>query len=143
MHRGGRAAESRAAEDCESLARVGGQVRKVKYFVSTLPYSNVYGAKAYAVERLECLLDGLARAFEYFGGVTDQVVMDNASMVVKKVLAGRDREVTAGFDAFRWAYPFGAEFCAPAKGWEKGSVETGVKYVRNNAFRPLPSADSF
>lgn len=71
------------------------------------------------------------------------MVMDNASMVVKKVLAGREREVTAGFDAFRGAYPFGAQFCAPAKGWEKGSVETGVKYVRNNVFRPMPRVESF
>jgi hypothetical protein len=35
------------------------------------------------------------------------------------------------------------DFCAPGKGWEKGSVETGVKYVRNNVFRPLPHVESF
>ena len=143
VHRTTLPGESMEADFGESRALIGGQVRKVKYFVATLPYSNVYWAKAYPVERLECLLDGLSCAFEYFGGVTDQVVMDNASMVVKKVLAGREREVTAGFDAFRGAYPFGAQFCAPAKGWEKGSVETGVKYVRNNVFRPMPQVDSF
>jgi len=143
VHRSGLPGESMEADFGESWALIGGQRRKVKYFVATLPYSNVYWAKAYPVERLECLLDGLSCAFEYFGGVTDQVVLDNASMVVKKVLAGKDREVTDGFDAFRGAYPFGAEFCAPAKGWEKGSVETGVKYVRNNAFRPTPQVDSF
>ena len=42
---------------------------------------------------------------------------------VKDVLAGRDRVQTEAFDAFRGGYPFRAEFCAPAKGWEKGSVE--------------------
>jgi hypothetical protein len=35
------------------------------------------------------------------------------------------------------------DFCAPGKGCEKGSVETGVKYVRNNVFRPLPHVESF
>lgn len=143
VHRTGRASESMEADFGESWALIGGRVRKVKFFVATLPYSNVYFAKAYPVERLECLLDGLNEAFNYFGGVPERVVFDNASLLVKKVLAGRDREVIKGFEGFRGAYPFGAEYCAPAKGWEKGSVETGVKYVRNNAFRPMPRAESF
>ena len=45
--------------------------------------------------------------------------------------------------AFRGAYPFRAEFCAPAKGWEKGSVEGGVKYVRNLVFRPRLAVESW
>jgi len=143
VHRTGRAGQSMEADFGESWALIGGKVRKVKFFVATLPYSNVYFAKAYPVERLECLLDGLNEAFAYFGGVPERVVLDNTSLAVKKVLTGRDREMTEGFDGFRGAYPFGAEFCAPAKGWEKGSVETGVKYVRNNVFRPMPKVESF
>ncbi len=143
VHRTGRMGESMEADFGESWALIGGKVRKVKFFVATLPYSNVYFAKAYPVERLECLLDGLTEAFRYFGGVPERVVLDNTSLAVKKVLAGRDREITEGFEGFRGAYPFAVAFCAPAKGWEKGSVETGVKYVRNNAFRPMPPAESF
>jgi hypothetical protein len=122
---------------------IAGRARKVKYVVVTLPYSNVYFAKSYPVERLECLLDGLHAGFVYLGGVPERVVFDNPSGVVKKIFKGRDREVTDTFAAFRGGYPFEAEFCAPRKGWEKGSVETGVKYVRNNVFRPMPQADSF
>ena len=142
VHRSGRAGESMEADFGESWALIGGRLRKVKFFAATLPYSNVYFAKAYAVERIECLMDGLNEAFEYFGGITERVVFDNTSLIVKKVLAGRDREVIEGFDGFRGAYPFRVEFCAPRKAWEKGSVETGVKYVRNNAFRPMPRAES-
>ncbi|MFQ5745213.1 MAG: IS21 family transposase [Acidobacteriota bacterium] len=127
----------------ESWAVVGGELHKVKYLVATLPYSNVYFAKAYPIERLESLLDGIQEAFRYFGGVVERVVLDNTSIAVKKVLMGRDRELTEAFDAFRGAYPFAAEFCAPAKGWEKGSVETGVKYVRNNVFLPMPQVESW
>ena len=65
-----------------------------------------------------------------------RLVLDNTSLAVKEVLAGRDRVQTEAFGAFRGGYPFGAEFCAPAKGWEKGSVEGGVKYVRNLVLRP-------
>ena len=123
----------------ESWAEVAGVLRKVKYVVATLPYSNVYFAKAYPIERLESLLDGIQAAFAYMGGVTDRVVLDNTTIAVKQVLTGRDREQTDAFQAFRGAYPFAAAFCAPAKGWEKGSVETGVKYVRNLVFRPRPT----
>ncbi len=54
----------------ESWAIIAGELRKVKFFVTTLPCSNVYFARAYPVERLECLLDGLAESFAFFGGVT-------------------------------------------------------------------------
>ena len=52
-----------------------------------------------------------------------RVVLDNTSLAVKDVLAGRERVQTEAFEAFRGAYPFRAEFCAPAKGWENGPVE--------------------
>ena len=127
----------------ESWAEVAGVLRKVKYVVATLPYSNVYFAKAYPVERLESLLDGIQAAFAYMGGVTDRVVLDNTTIAVKQVLTGRDRVQTDAFQAFRGAYPFAAAFCAPAKGWEKDSVETGVTYVRNLVFRPRPTVASW
>ena len=66
---------------------------QVKYLVATLPFSNAYFAKAYAVERLESLLDGIECALRWFGGVVDRVVLDNTSLAVKNVLAGRDRVV--------------------------------------------------
>ena len=104
---------------------IAGVPRKVKYLVATLPFSNAYFAKAYAVERLESLLDGIESAFRWFGGLVDRVVLDNTSLAVKDVLAGRDRVETEAFEAFRGGYPFRAEFCAPAKGWEKGFCRDG------------------
>ena len=127
----------------ESWADIAGAPCKVKYLVATLPYSNLYFAKAYPVERLESLLDGIESAFIYLGGIVDRVVLDNTSLAVKDVLAGRDRVQTEAFEGFRGAYPFRAEFCAPAKGWEKGSVEGGVKYVRNLVFRPRLAVESW
>ena len=127
----------------ESWADIAGAPCKVKYLVATLPFSNAYFAKAYPVERLESLLDGIESAFKYFRGVVDRVVLDNTSLAVKDVLAGRDRVQTEAFEAFRGAYPIRAELCAPAKGWEKGSVENGVKYVRNLVFRPRLAVESW
>lgn len=127
----------------ESFAVVAGELRRVKFIVTTLPCSNVYFAKAYPVERLECLLDGIGEAFVSFGGVTRRCVLDNTSLAVRKVLLGPEREENRAFHGFRGGYPFAADFCAPGKGWEKGSVEAGVRYVRNNVFRPRPEVASF
>ena len=123
----------------ETWVDLAGAPCKVKYLVATLPYSNAYFAKAYPIERLESLLDGIESAFLYFGGATARVVLDNTSLAVKEILAGRDRVQTEAFEAFRGAYPFRAEFCAPAKGWEKGSVEGGVKYVHRPGDGLLPA----
>jgi len=143
VHRTHRPGDTMEIDFGESRAMVAGDLRKVHFLVATLPCSNVYFAKAYPVERLECLLDGIACAFTYFGGIPRRLVLDNTSLAVRRVLRGRDRDETNRFHAFRGAYAVGADFCAPAKGNEKGSVETGVKYVRNLAFRPRPEVASF
>ena len=143
VHRSPRPGVTLEVDFGESWAEVAGVLRQVKYGVATLPYSNVYFAKAYPVERLESLLDGMQAAVAYRGGVTDRVVLDNTTIAVKQVLTGRDRVQTDAFQAFRGAYPFAAACCAPAKGWEKGSVETGVTYVRNLVFRPRPTVASW
>ena len=52
-------------------------------------------------------------------------MLDNTSLAVKQVLAGRDRRETEAFAAFRGAYPFRAEFCALAKGGVVARILTG------------------
>ncbi len=127
----------------QSVARIAGKVTKVFYFVTTLPACNAYAAKAYPAERLECLLDGINHAFECFRGLTERLVLDNTALAVRRVLRGTDREETDAFHAFRGSFPLSADFCAPAKGWEKGSVEGGVEFVRQNCFMPMPDVESF
>ena len=70
----------------ESWVDVGGTPCKVKYLVATLPYSNAYFAKAYPVERLESLLDGIEGAFRYFGGVVDRLVLDYVPRHIVQVM---------------------------------------------------------
>ncbi len=83
-------------------------------------------------------MDGMAEAFVWFGGITERAVLDNTGLAVRKVLKGSDRVETNRFAAFRAEWPLKVEYCAPSSGWEKGSVERGVEYVRGLAFRPLP-----
>ena len=72
MHRSVRPGTTMEVDFGESWAEVAGMPRKIKCLVATLPYSNVYFAKAYPLERIESLLDGIASAFTYFGGVVDR-----------------------------------------------------------------------
>ena len=118
----------------ESWVDIAGVPCKVKYLVATLPFSNAYFAKAYPVERIESLLDGIESAFRYFGGLVDRLVLDNTSLAVKDVLAGRDRVQTEAFDAFRGGYPFRAEFCAPAS-FGSGSESIIFSAVRRRYLR--------
>ena len=79
VHRSVRAGNTMEVDFGESWVDIAGVPCKVKYLVATLPFSNAYFAKAYAVERLESLLDGIECAFRWFGGVVDRVVLDNTS----------------------------------------------------------------
>ncbi len=143
VHRTHRPGQTLEGDFGETLVEVAGRLVRVRYFVATLPASNAYFAKVYPVERLECLLDGLLSAFVHFGGLPERVVLDNTSLAVREVLRGPERVENRTFHAFRGELALGADFCAPRKGWEKGSVEGGVGYVRENCFRPLLKAASF
>jgi transposase len=142
IHRTAHVGQTTEVDFGESWAEIGGRRGKVHFVVSTLSASNVYFAKAYHFERLECLMDGMAEAFAWFGGLTERAVLDNTGLVVKKVLKGADRIETKRFAAFRGEWPLKVEYCAPASGWEKGSVERGVEYVRGLAFRPIPKFET-
>lgn len=142
VHRTHRPGDTMEGDFFDTAAVLGGELCRLKVFVGALPACNAYFAKAYRLERRECLMDGTHEAFVFFGGVTRRVVYDNTSLAVDRVLKGPDREESEEFAAFRGGYPVHVDYCAPAKGNEKGSVETGVRYVRGIFFRPRPSADT-
>jgi transposase len=137
VHRTARPGDALEIDFGESRAVVAGRDQRVQVFVATLPASNVYFAKAYPCQRLECWLDGIESACRWLGGLPERLVLDNTSVAVKEVLVGRERVEHRAFAAWRGELALGADFCAPAKGWEKGSVEAGVRYVRANCLRPL------
>jgi transposase len=143
VHRTHRPGETLEVDFGETWLEVAGSLVKAKFLVGTLPASNVHFAKVYPVERLECLLDGILSAFAWLGGLTERAVLDNTSLAVREVLRGPEREENRAFHAFRGELALHADFCAPRKGWEKGSVEGGVRYVRANCFRPLLRVASF
>jgi hypothetical protein len=94
-------------------------------------------------ENQECLLTGLKRIFEHIGGVPIRVKRDNMSTAVAQILEGSERLITDGFYRFMLHHRFQADFCTPAKGYEKGNVENKVGYTRRNLFVPVPTITDF
>ena len=90
----------------------------------------------------EALFEGLVQAFDFFGGVFQNIWFDNLTPAVRRVLEGRNREVQKDFAAFMAHYGFEAQFCRPARGNEKGGVENNVKFVRSEVFTPIPKVST-
>ena len=107
-------------------------------FVCTLGYSPRVYVQAFPHERLHAVLTGHEQAFQHFGGIPAQVVLDNAKPVVLRHTqdpeSGRHRVVWhptyADFAAF---YGFTPWAHWPYRPQTKGKTEAGVKYVQRNA----------
>jgi transposase len=107
-------------------------------FVCTLGYSRRTYAEAFPHERLSAVLEGHEHAFQHFGGVPAQIVVDNARPVVLR----HSRDPETGRHRVVW-HPTYADFAAfygfapwahwPYRPQTKGKVESGVKYVQRNA----------
>lgn len=118
---------------------IGGERKNAHLFCMRLKYSSVPFVIAFPTERLEAFLEGHVQGFAYFGGVPKEGLYDNATTQVVKILEGPDREEHEWFSSLRAHYLFNSFFCRPARGNEKGSVESLVKYVRRRALVPVPS----
>ena len=119
-------------------AILGGVEARVHEFVLTLPRSNGRWAVCSMAQRSECLCESMLAIFEHVGGVPPVVVLDNATEAGRR-LAGVVRESSL-FSSFRQHYGFEVRFCNPRSGWEKGSVENAVGFIRRNLMVPVPEA---
>ena len=61
-----------------ALAKVGGVLRKVAFFVMVLPHSDAFFLMAFERECTESYWEGHVRAFEFFGGVAQRISYDNS-----------------------------------------------------------------
>jgi transposase len=111
--------------------------------IVSFPHSNSGWMQVFPSENQECLLTGLGRIFRHIGGIPARLRLDNMSTAVSQVLKGAERVITDGFYRFMLHHRFKADFCTPAKGNEKGSVENKVGYTRRNMLVPVPAIDDF
>ena len=126
------------ADFCEN----GKYHHEAKYLVLSFPYSNGGFLQLNYGENMECLLEGLVTMFEHIGGVPTEIWFDNTRTIVTEIIKGGGREVTERFQRFCEHYRFKPVFMNPESGWEKGSVENKVGYLRRNELVPIPEFKS-
>ncbi len=114
-----------------------GVTTRLKYLVLSFPYSNDSYVQVFGGETAECVCQGLKNIFEYIGKVPIQLVFDNATGVGRRI--GDKIHETVLFGQFRAHYKTTVRFCNPYAGYEKGNVESKVKFVRSNLFVPVPA----
>ena len=127
----------------EALVIMDGEKTKVQLFVMRLCYSRRTFVMAFPTQKQEAFFTAHIEAFHTFGGVPHTLIYDNLTTAVKKVLKGRNRQEQDRFITFRSHYLFESRFCTPGAGHEKGGVEHGVKYVRQNYLVPLPQVQDY
>ncbi|MDQ2629539.1 MAG: IS21 family transposase [Actinomycetota bacterium] len=118
----------------ETRVPIGGERVRVYLFVATLGYSRRPYVQAFRHERQSAWLDGIEAAFRHFGGVPEEVLLDNARALVTLHDAGtREVSFNARLKAFADYWRFRPRACAPYRARTKGKDERGVGYVKHNA----------
>ena len=118
----------------EARVAVAGEAVRAHLFVATLGYSRRTYAAAFANQRQSSWFAGVEGAFLHFGGVTDEVLVDNAKPLVSRHdAATREVEFNERFLAFAAHWGFRPRACAPYRARTKGKDENGVRYVKRNA----------
>ena len=120
-----------------------GRRRQVKLFVMRSRYSAKPFVRAYPWERQEMFFDGHMHAFHYYGGVFRELIYDNLTQSVKRILRGKKRLEQERFVSFRSHYTYRARYCTPGQGQEKGGVEGLIGFARRNFLVPLPRVRDF
>lgn len=101
-----------------------------------LGYSRLLWMRFYARQTLMTLIRGLESAFEFFGGVPQELLFDQMRSVVlsDERLGGSGLIMNAEFVRFSAHWGFRARACRPYRARTKGKVERPIRYVRESFF---------
>jgi len=118
----------------ETRIAIGEERPKVYLFVAPLGFSRRLYVTAFLHERQMSWIVGLEEAFRHFGGIPEEVLLDNPKALVSRHDA-QTRTVTFNpkFLAFARHWGFRPKACAPYRARTKGKDENGVGYVKHNA----------
>lgn len=118
----------------EVEVELAGQPTKVFFSVNTLGYSRRFHFWCTDSQDAEHTYEGLIRCFEYLGGVTHDVLVDNQkSAVLVPSNHGQPRFNERFLDLAAW-YGFSPKACRPYQAQTKGKDERMVGYIKSNFF---------
>jgi len=109
--------------------------RKYYAFIMTLCYSRMMYVEFIYHQNQEHFLQCHRNAFEYFGGITKNVMVDNCKVAVIKHKQHESIKVNPHYQDFAFHYGFNIKACGVRKPNEKGQVEKAVDYLKRNFLR--------
>ncbi len=120
-----------------------GLLRKAWVFVMVLGHSRHQFCRVVFDQRVETWIRVHVEAFAKFGGVVDTVVPDNLkSAVIRAAFGlGDNPALNRSYRELARHYGFKVDPTPPLDPAKKGKVESGVKYVKRNFFKPRDLAD--
>ncbi len=113
---------------------VAGREQEVHFAVNTLGYSRRFHFVAMPCEDAEHTYESLILSFEYFGGVTAEVLVDNQKAEVIHHRRGAAVEFNPRFLELAVDYGFIPHACRPYRARTKGKDERMVRYIKENFF---------
>lgn len=119
----------------EIWTEVGGQRKKVHFIVNTLGCSRRFHFWCTDSEDAEHTYEGIIRSFEYFGGVTKEVLLDNQKTAVISHSHSRRVVYNERFLDLARHYGFNPRACMPSRARTKGKDERMVGYIKGNFFQ--------
>lgn len=117
----------------ETWVVIGGEKVKVHLFVSTLGYSRRQYVWPFRHEQQSAWMQGIEGAFQYFGGIPTELLLDNPRALVVAHQMGKKAVFNESFRAFAAYWGIHPVACAPYRARTKGKDERSVGYVKGNA----------
>lgn len=113
---------------------VGGETKKIYFSVNTLGYSRRFHFWCAQRNDAEHTYEGILHAFDHFGGVTREVLVDNQKAAVITHRIGERVRFNERFIDFACHYGFVPRACRPNRARTKGKDERMVGYIKGNFF---------
>lgn len=123
----------------EHWTQVAGEETKVAFIANTLGYSRRLHFWCTDSQDVEHTLEGLQRSFEYLGGVTETVLVDNQKAAVLSHRLDEGAIFQERFVDFALHYGFSPRACRPYRARTKGKDERMVQYIMSTTTQ-IPQA---
>jgi transposase len=127
----------------ELTTEIGGVETKVYFIVNQLGYSRRFHFWCTDSLDAEHTYEGIIRSFEYFGGVTEEVLVDNQKTAVLRHPTQTGPTFNPRFVDLAERYGFLPRACKPYRARTKGKDERMVGYIKQHFFVRYRSFESW
>jgi len=127
----------------ELVVELGGEWVKIYFMVNELAYSRRFHFWCTDSLDAEHTYEGIIRSFEYFGGVTKEVLIDNPKTMVLEHRPPDSPRFNERFLDMSQHYGFIPRACRPQRARTKGKDERMVGYIKQHFFQRYRQFESW